>query len=65
MKDLQHTILSLILIVGVILSVVAWPLNAYRLTQCDFKAPLKGEFVHTFGLFTPTYLFTAWSNWDK
>ena len=40
--------------------VVAWGVNLYKLTQCDFEAPYKGEVIHAVGLIGPTALITVW-----
>ena len=51
----------------IFLTIIAWPLNVYRLIQCDFDSnkSWKGEIVHGIGIFAPTYVITAWSNWDE
>ena len=47
------------------IGLLSWPVNAYRLFKCDFKPSYKGEVIHAIGIFTPTCLVTAWSNFDK
>lgn len=66
MKPDNHTIVGLITCLIVLASAVAWPLNVYRLAKCDFsnEGSWKGEVIHGIGVVTPTYLVTAWSNWD-
>lgn len=44
--------------------ITAWFVNGYKLIQCDFEAPYKGEIVHAIGLVPPLAVFTVWSD-DK
>ena len=42
--------------------------NIYQLIQCDFEGSKswKGEIIHGIGaLGVPSFIFTAFSNWDK
>lgn len=43
---------------------VCWCVNLYKLTQCDFQAPYKGEVVHAVGLIPLAAPFTVWNS-DK
>ena len=38
----------------------AWCVNLYKLINCDFEAPYKGEIVHAIGLIPPAALVTVW-----
>lgn len=38
----------------------AWCVNLYKLTQCDFASPYKGEVIHAVGLFPPAAIVTVW-----
>ena len=50
-----------------VIGLLSWPLNVYRVFQCDFDSnkSWKGEIIHGIGIFTPTCVVTAWTNWDK
>ena len=61
----MKAILGLAVLMFYLLVILAWPINAYRFCKCDFKESYKGEVIHGAGLFTPTFLITAWANWDK
>ncbi len=37
-----------------------WCVNLYKLTQCDFEAPYKGEVIHAVGLIGPAAVVTVW-----
>lgn len=39
----------------------AWGCNAYKLTNCDFEKPYKGEVIHAIGLIPILSIFTVWS----
>lgn len=57
MKDIFLTLVGA-LILG---SILAWPMNAYRLTLCDFEAPYKCEVIHTIGVVVPpAAVVTVW-----
>jgi len=38
----------------------AWIGNIYRLAQCDFAAPYKGEILHFLGIIPPVAIVTVW-----
>lgn len=45
---------------------IPWPLNAYKLSQCDFEADYKCEVLHTIGVFVPpAALITVWFGTDQ
>lgn len=48
-----YVILYFAMVIGILLSVVGWFLNAYRLTNCDFQTPYKCEVVRVTGIFVP------------
>ena len=41
---------------------VCWCINLFKLTQCDFEAPYKGEIIHAAGIIPPVSLVTVWFN---
>jgi hypothetical protein len=46
--------------------ILAWPVNVYRLTQCDFEAPYRCEVAHTLGLLAvPAAMITVWFDTDS
>lgn len=49
---------------GLIFAVIAtsWCVNLYKLTQCDFQAPWKGEIIHAVGLIPIAAPVTVWNN---
>jgi prepilin-type N-terminal cleavage/methylation domain-containing protein len=47
--------------IGLVLAMgTAWCVNLYKLTQCDFASPYKGEAIHAVGIFPPAALVTVW-----
>ncbi len=61
------TLIQILLCIQIVLVLVigsAWCVNIYKLTQCDFQAPYKGEVMHGVGILGPTALVTVWFN-DK
>jgi len=62
MKLLTLSTLSVCVALSIL---VTWSLNVYRFCVCDFKAPYKGEIIHGAGIITPTFIGTAWVNWDE
>lgn len=66
MKSLFAAAALLILSCSFIVYVpVSWGVNVYRLIQCDWEESYKGEVIYGLGLFTPTFLFTAWMDLDS
>jgi hypothetical protein len=49
-------------IITVILFGVSWFANAYKLIQCDFKTPYRGECIHGVGLILLLSPITVWNN---
>lgn len=45
--------------------VIAWPVNVYQLTRCDFEAPYKCEAVHAVGLIPLTSPVVVWLDLGK
>lgn len=37
----------------VTLAIIGWGLNIVKLCQCDFKQPVKAEFIRAVGIFVP------------
>ena len=56
--------LTIATIVIALLVITAWVINFYKLTQCDFQAPYKGEVIHAVGLVPAFAPITVWFN-DK
>jgi hypothetical protein len=56
--------LGLVVVLWISLS---WGVNVYRLTNCDFDTnkSWKGEAIHAIGVITPSFLYTAWNNFDE
>lgn len=50
-------IFNIFLFIAIIL---CWGTNLYKLTQCDFEAPYKGEIIHAVGIIPPASLVTVW-----
>lgn len=38
----------------------AYITNLYKFSQCDFKPSYKAEAIYGIGIFTPTFVVTAW-----
>ena len=41
-----------------------WGANAYRFATCDFEPSYKAEAIYALGVFTPTFIVTAWMDID-
>ena len=41
-----------------------WGANLYRLVKCDFEPSYKAEVIYGIGIFTPTFIVTAWMDID-
>ena len=41
-----------------------WGTNIYRLATCDFEPSYKAEAIYALGVFTPTFIVTAWMDLD-
>ena len=42
-------------ILFVLALILAWCVNVFKLVQCDFAAPWKGEVIHTIGVVIPPF----------
>jgi len=42
------------------LLIAAYGINLYKFIRCDFKASYKAEAIYGIGIFTPTFVVTAW-----
>ena len=51
---------GLVVIAVVLTIIVSWIGNIYKLTQCDFASPYKGEVVHAIGIIPLAAPFTVW-----
>ncbi len=56
-EALHEGIITLVFFFAIAFS---WIGNLYKLTQCDFESPWKGEAIHAVGLFGPASLITVW-----
>lgn len=57
-----------IFIVGAIVCFVLlgpWLINAYKFTNCDFKAPYRCEAIHGVGVVPVLSFVTVWFDSDK
>ena len=63
-KQRGFTVVELLIVITMLYGAVSWGKNAYNLTQCDFDPIGKAEFVYTLGIFTPTFLVTAWVSFE-
>ena len=57
--------LLLIYVVVILLTCGSWCVNLYRLVNCDFKDPYRGEILYSLGVVAPTFYVTAWMDLDK
>ena len=53
-------VFGLVVIAVVLTIIVSWVGNIYKLTQCDFVSPYKGEVVHAIGIIPLAAPFTVW-----
>lgn len=56
-NSIPAALFTLVLVITIGLS---WCFNLYKLTQCDFVAPYKGEAIHAVGLIPVAAPFTVW-----
>lgn len=47
-----------------LLLVLSWPVNVWKLTQCDFEGPYRCEAIHALGLIPVLAPFTVWAGTD-
>lgn len=59
MKRIKGISFFIVIIIGLF-----WFSNLYKLIQCDFKRPWKGEIVHGIGLIPFASVITVWND-DK
>lgn len=64
-KQKGSTISAILVAVWILAFLISWPVNAYKLTQCDFEANYKCEVIHGAGLFGPLSIATVWFGTDK
>lgn len=60
---MKNTALSALIIAVVLMAIAfisAWVVNFYKLTECDFAAPYKGEVIHAIGLIPAFSIVTVW-----
>lgn len=55
-------IITIIWLIFMGIGAISWPVNVYKLCQCDFKPSYKAEVIYTLGVFTPSCVITAWMN---
>lgn len=54
-----------IIAVFVLVFLVAWPVNLYKLTQCDFESNYKCEVIHGLGIIPVMSPITVWFETDE
>jgi hypothetical protein len=42
------------------LLIAAYAINLYKFIRCDFEPSYKAEAIYGIGIFTPTFVVTAW-----
>jgi len=47
------TLIELLSLLVIVVGLVGWVMNFYKLTQADFKAPYKAEVIRGIGFFAP------------
>lgn len=45
--------------------ITLWVVNGVKFAKSDFEPSWKGEIAHGVGLVTPTFIFTAFMDFDK
>lgn len=64
MKNKNITTIVLLFLVSGLIVPISWCVNLYKLTQCDFQKPWKGEIIHTIGVvIPPASIITVWLNY--
>jgi hypothetical protein len=61
-KTSAYTVTEVLIILALIAIGTSWVVNFYKLTQCDFVAPYKGEVLHAVGIIPAASLVTVWFN---
>ena len=57
-----RTTLSVLILGFVVFMAGSWFINIYKLTQCDFQSPYKGEILHAVGIIVaPVSVITVWN----
>lgn len=65
-KQKGFTLVELMIVVIVIGFLLPWPINAYKLSNCDFKSDYKCEVMHGIGVFVPpAAIVTVWFGTDE
>lgn len=60
------TVVEFLFVLIVICVIIPWPLNAYKLSECDFASPYKCEVMHGIGVFIPPLsVVTVWFDTDE
>lgn len=56
---------SLITVLVIVVSVIIYIVNFYKLTDCDFEPNYKCEVIHSVGLIPALTIFTVWYGVDE
>ena len=54
------TLVKMVLVFIFMALVIAWPINAYKLYNCDFDPDYKCEIIHGIGVIPMAAIFTMW-----
>lgn len=60
----KMSIFAIILLAVNIFACACWIGNIYKLSQCDFESPWKGEIIHAVGIIPYASVVTVWNS-DK
>ena len=64
-KQRGFALINLIIAVTALIAIASYGGNFYKLTKCDFDAPLKCEVIHGLGVFPPLSIITVWFGHDN
>ena len=65
MKMLLGIAGQLLIITVALVLLLSWPVNVYKLTQCDFESDYKCEVLHGVGLVPGLSPITVWFGTDE
>jgi hypothetical protein len=64
-KQYGFTSIELYAVFGMFTMLLAWAVNIYQLSECDFKPDYKCEVLHGIGVFPAAAPITVWFPTDK
>jgi hypothetical protein len=64
-KQPDFTVIQLFAIFGIFSLLLAWAVNIYQLSECDFKPDYRCEVMHGIGVFPAVAPITVWFPTDK